>query len=262
MQPTLGRQVAALEAILGRTLSTRATDGLRPTDLVLDLLPHAEAMAAAAGVLLRTATARAGEPTGLVRLAASDFIGGAVLSPMLARFRAAWPRVEVDLAASDRTDDLLRREADLAVRNVRPTQAALVGRRLGEAAVGLFAHRDYAALHGLPDTVAGLRDHAMVGRADHAGLARAVLGETPRLALRCAGDLGVLLAIRAGVGIGYCQLGVGRRDPDLVPVLPDLVLARVPVWIVMHGDLRSTGRVRLLFDHLAEEMRCYLAGEV
>jgi len=258
-QPTLGRQIAALEAALGRTLFTRSTDGLRPTDTALELAPHAEAMEAAASALVRAASGAEGALRGTVRLAASEFMGAAVLPPMLARFRAEHPGVEVELSLSDRTENLLRRDADLAVRNIAPVQAALVARRIGEAPVGLFAHREYVAARGLPATTAELAGHALIGRAEHAEQARSVLGFDPRFGFRCGSDLGLLAALRAGLGVGYCQVGIGRRDPDLVPVLPSLVLARVGVWLAMHEDLRASRRIRALFGHLARELMEYVA---
>jgi DNA-binding transcriptional LysR family regulator len=259
-QPTLGRQIAALQVALGRTLFTRSTDGLRPTDTALELFPHAEAMEAAASALVRAASGAEGELRGTVRLAASEFMGTAVLPPMLARFRAEHPGVEIELSLSDRTENLLRRDADLAVRNVAPAQAALAARRIGEAPVGLFAHRDYAAAHSLQVRAEELAGHALIGRAEHAGQAQTVLGFDPRFGFRCGSDLGLLAALRAGLGVGYCQVGVGRRDPDLVPVLPGLVLARIGIWLAMHEDLRASRGVRALFDHLARELTAYVAG--
>ncbi len=260
-QPTLGRQVAALEAALGTTLFTRSTEGLRPTEQALALAPQAEAMATAASALLRAASAPEGELRGTVRLAASEFIGGAVLPPMLARFRAAHPAVDIELSLSNRTENLLRRDADLAVRNVAPTQAALLTRQVGEAPVCLFAHRDYAGRHGLPATLAELARHTLIGRDEHAQQVRPILGLDLRFGFRCGSDLGLLAALRAGFGIGYCQAGVGRRSPELLPVLPGLVLARIGIWLVMHEDLRATRRIRALFDHLAGELARYLGPE-
>ena len=257
-QPTLGRQIAALEAALGQTLFTRSTDGLHPTDVALALAPHAETMAAAAAALLRAASGDEATLRGSVRLTASEFIGGAVLPPMLTLFRDLHPEVEIELSLSDRNEDLSRRDADLAVRNVAPTQAALVTRRIGEAPVKLFAHRRYAAAHGLPSSLAELERHAMLGHPDHAARARAILGFAPRFSFRCESALGLLAAVRAGVGIGYLQTGVASRNPDLVPVLPELVVARVGIWLAMHEGLRTTRRVRALFDHLGVELTRYV----
>ena len=260
-QPTLGRQIATLESDLGAPLFTRSTDGLRPTEIALELAPHGRAMAAAAAALMRTASGRDGELRGTVRLAASEIVGGVVLPPILARFRTLHPGVDIALSLSNRVEDLLRRDADLAVRNVAPTQAALVSRKIGEAPVSFFAHRDYVAAHGLPATVADLGRHTLVGLDDHARQIRPVFGIDAQFGFQCSSDLGLLAALRAGFGIGYCQTGIGMALPELVPVLPGLVLARVGIWVVMHEDLRAMRRLRALFDHLAGELTRYLEPE-
>ena len=121
----------------------------------------------------------------------------------------------------------------------------------------LFAHSDYVRAHGLPATVTDLARHTLLGREEHADRIRLALGIDQRFGLSCNNELGVWEALRAGYGIGYCQEPIGRRDPELVAVLPDLVLARVGIWLVMHEDLRTVRRVRSLFDHLAVELTRY-----
>ena len=260
-QPTLGRQIAALESDLGASLFTRSTDGLRPTEIAMQLAPHARVMAAAATSLMRTASARDEELRGTVRLAASEVVGGVVLPPILTRFRALHPGVDLALSLSNRVEDLLRRDADLAVRNVAPTQSALVSRRIGEVPVSFFAHRDYVATHGLPANVAELEGHTLIGLDDHARQIGPILGIQARFGFQCSSDLGLLAALRAGFGIGYCQTGIGFALPELVPVLPGFVLARVGIWVVMHEDLRAMRRLRALFDHLVGELTRYLGSE-
>jgi len=257
-QPTLGRQVAALESMLGVPLFTRSTEGLQPTERALALGPHAEAMAAAAASLLRTASGSEDALLGTVRLAASEFMGGVVLPPMLAKFRMAYPGIDIELSLSDRTENLLRRDADLAVRNIAPTQAALVSRRIGEVPVCLFAHRDYVQVHGLPATLEELAHHTLIGREEHAQRIRLMLGINHQLGFRCNSELGLLEALRAGFGIGYCHEAVGRRNPELAAVLPGFVLAQVGIWLVVHEDLRTIRRIRSLFDHLARELTHYV----
>ena len=202
-----------------------------------------------AAALLRTASGRDGATLrGTVRLAASEIVGGVVLPRQaLARCGALHPGVDMVLSLSNRVEDLLRRKADLAVRNVAPTQAALVSRKIGEAPVSFFAHRDYAATHGLPESVADLGRHTLVGLDDHARQIRPVFGIDAQFGFQCSSDLGLLAALRAGFGIGYCQTGIGLASPELVPVLPGLVLARVGIWVVMHEDLRAMRRLRALF---------------
>lgn len=266
-QPTIGRHIEALEQSLGIALFTRSPQGLLPTSVSLDLVPHAQAMASAAEAMLRTASGEASDERGTLRLTSSEVIGVEVLPPMLARFREARPGIVLELAISNRNEDLLRHDADLAVRHVRPAQEALVARRIGIMPVGLYARRRYLDEHGVPATLADLPRHALVGwdRQTYPDrvTAESALGITPRdYAFRCDSDLGQLAAVRAGLGIGICQDAIAARDPDLRPVLPDLVRYDLEIWLAMHEDLRTTRRVRLLFDFLAEALGAYVAAAV
>ena len=261
-QPTLGRHVESLAALLGVALFTRSPQGLLPTPVALGLVPHAEAMEAAAEALRRAASGEASEERGTVRLTASEIMGAEVLPEMLARFRARHPGITIELALSNRTEDLLRREADLALRMARPRQQALVARRLGGVGIGLYAHRRYAAAHGLPRSLEELAQHPLIGfdRDDSSwrSVGDIALGVTrERFAFRSDSDLAQLAALRAGFGIGGCQHAIAGRSRELVPVLPRTVRFRLEMWLALHEDLRASRRVRLLFDHLAEELAGY-----
>jgi len=261
-QPTVGRQIEALEASLGAVLFTRSPGGLRATEAALALQPHAQAMASAAEALLRTASGEADQPRGLVRVTASHIVGAEILPPILTRFHEAHPEVIIELDLSDRQEDLLRREADIAVRMARPTQGALTARRVGVAPVGLFAHRRYLERHGTPERLepglagigfdrnvqmlAALRDLQLPLTREH-------------FAFRSDSDLAQLAALRAGFGIGGCQYGIARRDPDLIPVLTEAFRFDLEVWVAMHEDLKSSLRMRLMFDALVDGMAEYVA---
>jgi len=261
-QPTVGRQIEALEASLAAVLFTRSPGGLRPTEAALALQPHAEAMASAAEAILRTASGDADQVRGVVRVTASHIVGAEVLPPILTRFHEANPEVTIELDLSDRQEDLLRRDADIAVRMARPTQAALTARRIGAVRVGLFAHRRYLERHGVPTRLepglAGIgfdRNFAMLS-----ALRDLQLPLSPEFfALRTDSDLAQLAALRAGFGIGGCQYGIARRDSDLVPVLTEAFHFDMEVWVAMHEDLRSSVRMRLMFDALVEGMQDYVA---
>jgi DNA-binding transcriptional LysR family regulator len=266
-QPTVGRHIDALEAALGLTLFTRSPRGLAPTPAALALEPHVEAMAAAAAVLGRAASGEAAADRGAVRVTASDVIGCEVLPPILATFHAEHPGIAIELALSNRTADLARRDADIAVRMVRPTQSGLVARRIGTSRIGLYAHRDYLARFGEPRSLADLANHCFIGfDRDNSSFrgagefARTLTRET--FGFRCDNDLAQLAALRAGVGVGGCQENIARRMPELVAVLPNAFHHALEVWLVMHGDLRATRRVRLLFDHLAAGLTGYVKGRV
>src|SRR5215831_17144703 len=163
-QPTVGRHIAALEQTLGgRPLFTRSQSGLLPTDVARELLPHAESMDAAADALVRTASARASEVAGTVRITASEVVGAEVLPPILTEFRRLYPRVEIELNLSNQTVDLLRRDADIAVRMVKPEQQSLVARKAGEVALVFFATREYLDRQGTPRTLDDLDSHTLIG---------------------------------------------------------------------------------------------------
>jgi DNA-binding transcriptional LysR family regulator len=262
-QPTVGRHIDALEAALGLTLFTRSPRGLTPTPAALALEPHVEAMATAAAALGRAASGEAAADRGAVRVTASDVIGCEVLPPILAAFHAAHPGIAIELALSNRTADLARRDADIAVRMVRPTQSGLVARRIGASRIGLYAHRDYLARFGEPRSLADLASHCVIGfDRDNSSFrgagdfARTLTRET--FGFRCDNDLAQLAALRAGAGVGGCQENIARRTPELVAVLPSAFHYALEVWLVMHEDLKATRRVRLLFDHLAVGLTDYV----
>jgi DNA-binding transcriptional LysR family regulator len=265
-QPTVGRHVEALEAALGAPLFTRSAVGLNPTRLALSLEPHARAMAAAAETLVRTASGDGEGARGVLRLTASEVMAVEVLPRILTEFRIANPLIDIELVASNRQEDLLRRDADIAVRMVRPVQDALVARRIGEVRIGFFAHRDYVARYGAPQTFDDLRRHTVIAndREPILPAARAAVNVaiTPDLfALRTDSDAAQLSFLRAGFGIGGMQEPLAAREPDLVPIVPDQFSFALEVWVVMHEDLRSDRRARLLFDHLASGLKAYLAQE-
>lgn len=264
-QPTLGRHVETLEAALGLSLFTRSQGGLRPTPAALALVPQARAMEAAAAALRRGADGARAEEGGTVRISASEIMGAEVLPAILARVQESHPALRLELSLSNRTDDLLRRDADIAVRMVRPTQDALIAQRLGEVRLGLHAHERYIARHGAPATLAELARFHVIGfdRDDHS--ARAILKtgfpiSRDDFSFRSDSDLAQLAALRAGAGIGMCQLGLAARDPQLRPVLPEAASFRLEVWLAMHEDQRASRPVRTVFDGLAAGLRLWVAG--
>ena len=253
-QPTVARHVDALEAALGADLFVRTQRGLTPTDLAVSLRPHAEAMASIAAALLRTASGAAGQVAGTVRISASDVVGVEHLPPILAQLRRDHPSLVIELALTDRVDDLLRREADIAIRMIEPTQGALLARRLAPIDLGFHARRDYLERCGVPTRLADFADHDLIGFDTETPALRAMLAHLPGIgrssfALRADSNLAQLAAIRAGFGIGLCQVAIARRDPALVRVL-DTVTLPLPLWIVMHEDLKTSARYRVVFDAL------------
>ena len=261
-QPTVRRRVEALEEALDVVLFTRAVNGLVPTQAARAMRPHAEAMAATARAMARAVSAARDAERGTVRITASDVMGVEVLPPMLASLRARRPGLRIELALGNAAQDLVRRDADVAVRMTRPTQKALVARRVGTIDVGLFASAAYLAGREPPRRRRDLGRHALIGAdRDRAVLNAQAAAGMPTgaraYALRTDDDLATLAAIRAGVGIGACQAPLAAREPALVRVLPRLSLP-LEVWLVTHEDLRHVARVRVVLDHLAEALAAYV----
>jgi DNA-binding transcriptional LysR family regulator len=263
-QPTLGRHIDELELALGTPMFTRSPQGLLPTETAANLVPLAKAMESAARAMERVASGSADAVAGVVRVTASDIVGAEVLPPVLADFAEQHPNIAFELHLSNRTEDLLQRDADIAVRMVRPTQTGLVARRLGHAVVGFHAHKDYLQAKGRPKTPAELKSLRLIGY-DRTPIPKgvidqvAVFGSPENFSLRTDSDLAHLAAIRAGYGVGACQIGIARRDPNLERVLPKAFALPLETWLVMHEDLSSSPRVRTLFDHLAKGLKAYLA---
>lgn len=266
-QPSLGRHVRELEATLGVALFTRSPQGLTLTEVGAELAEHARGMAAASAALRRAASGSRQEVRGVVRITCSEVIGGEVLPAMLAGLRRQQPGIVIELSLSDATEDLLRKDADIAVRMLRPSQGALVARRVGAIGLGLFAHRRYLKERGTPRTLADLHRHVLIGFDRETPALRAMRGRVPggevyareHFALRTDSPLAQLAALRAGYGIGACQRALARRERQLVPVLPEAFGLDLDTWLVMHEDQRTNRRVRLVYDYLFEALAAYAA---
>ncbi|MDG4650361.1 LysR family transcriptional regulator [Roseibacterium sp. SDUM158017] len=255
-QPTVGRHIDTLEGAVGQTLFLRTPQGLGLTEAAAALVPEARAMQLTADSLARRAASAPEAGTGTVRIAASHVVGAEVLPTALAPLLATHPGLAVELALSNDSADLLRREADLAIRMARPAQGSLVARRLGDVPLGLFAHRVYLDRAGRPGRLTDLKAHVLIGPdGDPAALAglEAFGGAVGRsdLRLRTDSEAAQIASVRAGLGVGVMQAGIAARDPLLEPVLSDLVAWSLDAWLVLHDDLRRLPMVRLVADHLS-----------
>jgi len=264
-QPTVARHIDALEAAVGYDLFVRSQRGLAPTEAALELRPYAEMLATTSAALLRAASGHGKAVKGTVRISASEVIGVEVLPPILAVLRARYPELIIELVLSNSLDDLLRREADVAVRMVEPVQDALVARHVGAITLGLHAHERYLDRRGVPSTLAHLHEHDLIGFDRETPAIRSMLKRVRGLdpatfALRADSDLAQLAAIRAGFGIGVCQVPLAARDPGLVRVLADVFALDLGTWIVIHEDQKTSPRCRAVFDALVNGLGDYLKG--
>jgi DNA-binding transcriptional LysR family regulator len=266
-QPTIGRHIDQFEVALGLSLFTRSSGGLIPTEAATTLQTHAETMEAAMAALMR-ASELGGDrtaPRGTVRITASEVMGVAVLPAILADIRIAFSDIVFELALNNRTEDLLRRDADIAVRMVRPTQDGLVARKVGEVPLQLFAHRRYLDTFGIPKTMEALTKAHLIGfdRDDFSArsVAAGILPISRDLfAFRCDSDSAQQAAVHAGLGIGVMQTMMARRNPDLVPVLAEQISFKLDIWLAVHQDQRDQPAIRAVFDGLAEGLGMFVAG--
>ena len=256
-QPTVSRQIARLENALGTKLFTRSPDGLAPTDTALRLYEPAQVMANAAATIQRGA--QDDGQGGSLRITVPEVVGVEVLTPLLAEFQAAHPGQRLELSIAEHNEDLLRREADLAVRMQRPEQDALLTRGLGRSRVSLHAHHRYLAEYCTPASREALVEHRLIGYDRHERLhvhwqAQGFPLPIEALAFRSDCAMARLAALRAGLGIGLCHAHLAAQEADLVALEPGLFSFELDVWLAIHEDQRQRIGLRRLFDFLAQRL--------
>jgi DNA-binding transcriptional LysR family regulator len=261
--PTIRRHLDELEQLLGAPLFLRSPSGLVPTELALSLRDGATTMESAASLLVRTVSAEAGAVAGTVRIAASEIIGVEVLPPVLADLKARHAGLSFELSLSNSIEDVLRHDADIAVRMTRPAQDDLVARKVGVIPLGFYAHKSWIARHGepasLPDLIASGsligqdREATFIRFLANAGFSAGALD----FGFRSDSDIAQLAALRAGLGVGVCQKPLAARDPTLRQVLADFTHG-LETWLVTHPNLRSVQRVRATLDGLASGLSAYI----
>ncbi len=256
-QPTLSRHVAELEAQLGTPLFERTGRGVVPTAAALAIADAARQMEAGALTLSRSlATARNAE-TGTVRITTSEVAATWLLPPLIAQLQAQEPGIAIELVASNQLTNLLRREADIAVRMVRPAQASLVARKLGDIPIIAAAHRDYLARFGTPRRPEDLAGHRLIGFDRDEGILRgfAAMGwplTRDHFALRTDAQIAYGQLVAAGAGIGFVAQYNLRHWPGVVALLPQLAIPALPCWLAVHREIRASRLVRRVYDFLAE----------
>jgi DNA-binding transcriptional LysR family regulator len=258
-QPTIGRHVTELESQLGLVLFERTGRGLLPTEAALRLAESARAMQLGADALARSVVGADHAVSGTVRITASQPVSCYVLPPLLAQMRLSLPDVQVEVVASNAVSNLLRREADVAVRMVQPEQATVIARRVGKVALRACAHQVYLRRRGMPRQPADLLEHHLIGgdRNDETlkGFAAAGIPVTrEHFAFRTDDLIVVWEAVRAGLGIGFVSEHQIRTDPAVMPLLPKLKIQPLPVWLAVHKEIRTSKRIRAVYDFLADAL--------
>lgn len=258
-QPTLSRQVAALEADLGVTLFERVGNGLQLTETGLGLLDHVRAMSDGADRLALTASGQAHDISGDLTLTATDIVAGYLLPPALRRIQEAAPGLRIDILASNNVQDLRRREADISIRHVRPSDPELIGKYLMDAQAHLYASEQLMDDLGRPVLPKVLKEAPFLSYGSdtieeiRAGLLGQGLDISPdQFRLGCGSGITTWQLVQQGMGISMMMEDVAERTSGIERVLPDWPALTFPVWLVAHREVHTSRRVRLVFDILAE----------
>jgi DNA-binding transcriptional LysR family regulator len=256
-QPTLSRQVAAIEQHMGVTLFERVGKAMALTPTGLELLEHARAMGAAAEALGLAATGRSQAVGGVVSVSATDAVAAQLLPPLVRRLREQEPGIAIEVISSNAVSDLLRREADIAIRHVKPEQPDLIARLIREASASFYASEDWVRIHGHPRNAEEAAHLAFVG-SDRSGQYLGYLRQhglhLSEANFSCYAEHSVASwsLVRQGMGIGAMMDEIARDTPGIVRVLDDVPPVRFPVWLVSHRELRTSRRIRVVFDALAQ----------
>ena len=258
-QPTLSRHIADLEAQLGVSLFERTGRGVVPTTAGQAIADAAREMQGGAEQLGRTLARRREATTGTVRVTTSDVAATWLLPPVLAALRLAEPGIQIELVASNALANLLRREADIAVRMVRPTQGSLVARKLGEIAICAAAHEGYLRRAGTPRRPQDLTQHTLIGydrdTTIEQGFARLGLPlQHAQFALRTDNQIVYSQLVAAGAGIGFVAAYTLPCWPGVQPLLPMLKIPPLPCWLAVHREIRGNPVVRRVYDFLADAL--------
>lgn len=263
-QPTLSRHIQELEQRLNVSLFRRVPRGLEPTEAALGLIDDARRMGDAAQALTLKAAGRTEAIGGTVRVAASVVVSNLVLPPMIAALRQVEPGIQIEIVASDEAQNLLRRDADIAIRMFEPTQKSLIARKIGESPLGLFATQAYLARHGRPQKLEDILTHDVLGFDRNELIIKGYAAHghvVPRehFPIRVDDQMVYWHLLCAGAGLGFAQAVIaeaaGLERIDIGMYVPPL-----PVWLVMHEELRTQPRARRVADFLAERLRAWLRG--
>lgn len=256
-QPTLGRLIRETETRLGARLFDRHPRGLEPTPLGRTLLARAEAMRDAAREIERAASGHDLQQAGTVRVTASEVVAHYLLPPILADLRRDAPEIQIELVPSNTSENLLFREADIAIRMYRPEQLDMVTRHLGDVPIAAYGAKSYLDRRGRPQNLEEAQGHDFVGYDRDERILRGFRSfgaEVTRedFGTRCDDQVVYWQLVVAGCGLGFTSVPIGAAEPRVEPVLTDLTLPSLPVWLTAHEALRHVPRIARVWERLAQ----------
>lgn len=254
-QPTLGRQVSALESELGVALFERGNRGLELTPSGLELLEHVRKMGDAASSFSLSAQGRSDSIEGDICISATEAMAVYQLPAVIRALREAYPGINIEVIATNSTSDLKRREADIAIRAFQPTQPDLIARKLGNIKAHLYASPEYLSSIGGVSVIEDLNAAQIIGFDSEHALMKELNKQGCGLSIdnfRVLTESHIVHweMVKQGVAIGIMVEEVGDSEPNVERVLPDLEPYNGGLWLVAHRELRTNRRVRAVFDFL------------
>ncbi len=264
-QPTLGRHIEALESSLGTSLFTRAIKGLEPNTAAMRLYEqvHTAHLALNEATLLAEGSNKKLE--GSIRITASTVTSHYSLPSMLRQIRQQYPAIEIELVPSDSPENLLMREADIAIRMFRPTQLELISRKIGESPLVCCAHESYFKDNPMPLEIEDLYRAPLIGF-DNSELAPTIAQQMgfdllrANFALRSDSQTAIWELVKAGLGIGFAQKVLVEQTPGMRMLLPQLPLPPLEIWLTTHRELFTSRKIRVIYDLLADLLGQYFVG--
>lgn len=259
-QPTISRHIYELEQQLEILLFDRTRKGLKPTIHAEKLYHIAKTMQQSAFDIERQSAAVMTRLSGRVRLTATQPVAYSLLMPILAEFKQSHPTIDVELVVSNHIDNLLEREADIAIRMTRPTQTDLTAKKLTSISIGLFAHVDYLHKYGQPKTLSELANHHFIGDDKKRTIITGAKAHGWTLSsndfdFRTDDLFAQWLAVNSGIGIGLVSQHLASTEPKVMPILEDKFHYELPMWLTAHRELTSNAVMRVTFDFLSERLR-------
>jgi DNA-binding transcriptional LysR family regulator len=263
-QPTLGRHLLELEQQLGMVLFERTGRGLVPTPQAQQLALYVREMDNQASALFLLAHSKKKALKGRVRITASQTVACILLPAILGRMQTALPEIDVDLVSSNSVSNLLRREADIALRMVRPNQDTLITKKIAQVQIVACVHVSYIQRHGQPLSMADLVNHRMIGSDTYGEIetqAKALGFDPQKLNYSFRSDdyMAQWAAVKAGLGVGFTADYVAAIEPEVQLLLPKMKLPVLPIWLTVHREIKNSGPIRAVYDFLAKEVPKELA---
>ena len=262
-QPTLSRHIRDLEDRLGVQLFDRTGNGLTLSPEGMELFAHAQDMQQAATSISNTAEGQSENLAGTVRITATKMMARELLPSILTSLQTEEPDIEIEVVASDQVENLLERDADIAVRMFRPEQMDVITKRLGEVEFGAYASHDYIESRGHPKDLTDLAGHDFIGFDTHLTLInffRSIGIKVDRHFFRFRSDDEAVCwqMTLKGLGIGTTWVKLGDTDPRVVRILPPVASEPFPIWLTAHVGVKKIRRIRYVYDYLAEHISAKL----